>query len=161
MAGRYMGNWYPTPEFKLDDRVKTAERMQVRGTSKTPLAPQDLSVQSGPRGILVNWRPAPGRTEDIAGWRVYKDDESSLFAEIRDPGTTQHFIEATAGTTPPVTNVFVSSINKLNQESPRVQVQGAALAETGAPSMPSTPPTYTNNYTGGAGTGGKRGFQGQ
>lgn len=150
---RFLGNWYAAPDQKHSVRVQAAERMLVRGTSRTPLSPKDVFLTSGPRGILVNWRPAPGHTEDVAGWRVYKDNESSLFAEIRDPKTTQHFVEATASATPPVTNIFVSALNKLNQESPRVQAQGAALTEAGAPAMPSTPPTYSNKFTSGAGSG--------
>ena len=77
-----------------------------------------------------------------------------LFADLKDPNTTQHFIEATSGTTPPVTNIFVSAVNALGVESNKVQAQGASTAEAGAPAMPSTPPTYTTPYTGPSGGGG-------
>lgn len=154
---RFLGEWYTTPDKKQHERIKTAERMQVRGTRKIPDAPRDVFLQSGPRGILVNWR-GPQVGDDVAGWRLYKDDENSLFAEIHEPATTQHFIEASAGATPPVTNIFVSSINKLGVESViRVQAQGAATAEAAAPTMPSTPPTYSTPYTF---KGGRLGFQG-
>jgi len=143
---RYLGDFYLPPAQAQAERIKTAERLRVRGTSRSPLSPRDVFLQSGPRGILVNWLP-PQRNADITGWRVYKDNENSLFAEIHEPSTTQHFIEATAGTTPPVTNVFVSSLNKLGIESPLVMAQGKAIAETGAPAMPITPPTFTTKYT--------------
>src|SRR5262249_52711313 len=123
---------------------------------KKPVAPRDVFVQSGPRGILVNWRMGAGFTADIAGWRLYKDDENSHFADILDPNTQQHFIESTAGSTPPVTNIFVSSINQLGFESAKVQAQSTATVEAGAPTMPGTPPTYTNQFSPGKGPGGRQ-----
>lgn len=98
----------------------------------------------------MNWRLPDGYSDDISGFRVYKDDETKLFAEINDSNTTQYFVETTAATTSPMTNFFVSSINLLGNESPLVPVQGSALAETGAPVMPVTPPTYTDPDKGGS-----------
>lgn len=126
-------------------RTQASDMVIARGTGRVPGAPRDLFVQSGPRGILLNWRP-PATNVDVSGYRVYKDDENSLFAELRDPGATQHFIETTAGASPPTVNLFISSIGKLGTESPKVQIQGTATVEAGAPSMPSTPPTYTNQF---------------
>lgn len=133
-----------TTEQRQIARSQARDMTIARGTGQKPQMPRDVFVQPGPRGVLINWRVAAGFTEDIAGFRIYKDNEQSLFAEIRDPNTTQHFIEATAGATPPVTNFFISSFNKLGIESPLVQVQSAAITEAGAPTMPSTPPTYQN-----------------
>lgn len=121
--------------------------VRTRGTGKIPGMPRDVFLQSGPRGILVNWLPPAGFKGDIVGWRIYKDDETKLFADLKDFSTTQHFIEATSGATPPVTNIFVSSVSQLG-ESAKVQAQSSAIAETGAPSMPATPPTYTTPYVG-------------
>lgn len=143
---RFLGDWYVPVHQKPVERIKTSERMKVRGTSRVPGSPRDVFLQPGPRGVLVNWR-GPANGLDVAGWKIYKDNETSLFAEIHEPSTTQHFIETTAGTTPPTVNIFVSAINKLGVESPLVQAQGSALAETGAPTMPSTPPTFTTTYT--------------
>jgi hypothetical protein len=140
-----------TTEQRQVARTQAADMVRARGTGKKPLPPRDVFLQSGPRGILVNWLPAIGFTSDIGGWRVYKDNETSLFAEIKDPNTTQHFVETTSAATPPVTNVFVSSVNKLGVESPLIQAQGAAVAEAGAPVMPTTPPTFSTPYTRGAG----------
>jgi hypothetical protein len=142
-----------TNQQRQVQRSQARDMIIARGTGQKPLAPRDVFVQSGPRGILVNWRPGAGYTADINGWRIYKDTEDSHFADILDPNTTQHFIEATAGSTPPVTNIFVSAINALGVESPKVQAQSTAIVEAGAPSMPSTPSTYTSGYSGGSGRG--------
>lgn len=131
-----------TSEERQVARAQARDMTITRGTGRTPQPPSDVIVQSGPRGILLNWRKPSGQNIDIAGYRVYKDTEMGLFAEIKEPNTTQHFIEATAGSTPPVVNLFVSSVNQLGVESPLVPVQGSAVVEAGAPSMPSTPPTY-------------------
>jgi len=127
-------------------RSQAADMTRTRGTARIPLAPRDILPQSAPRGVLLNWRIPDGFTDDIAGWRIYKDREDSLYAEIRDPNTTQHFVETTAGSAPPVTNFWVSAIGKLGQESPLVHVQGNALTESGAPTMPEAPPTYGKVY---------------
>jgi hypothetical protein len=95
-----------------------------------------------------------GLNSEIQRWRVYKDDENTLYAEVNDRGTRQHFIESTSGSTPPVTNIFVSSLNSLGIESQKVQAQGQAATEAGAPTMPSVPPGYTS---GGAGGGDRTG----
>ena len=150
---RFIGDFYVKPDQKARTRIQTAERILVRGTRRKPQAPRDVFIQSGPRGILVNWRFPSGYRGDIVGWRVYKDDENSLFCELHDTNTVQHFIETTAGSAPPVVNVFVSSFNSLGIESPKVQAQGSAIAEAGAPIMPHTPPTYTKTYGSGGGTG--------
>lgn len=121
--------------------------LRTRGTGNKPLPPRDLYVQPGPRGILLNWRIPAKSPIDIAGYRVYKDNENSLFAEIKDPTTVQAFVESTAGASPPTTNLFVSTINQLGVESAKVQIQGVATAEASAPVMPPTPPTYTTDYS--------------
>lgn len=136
-----------TPEERAVARTQAQDMTIARGTDRKPGVPRDISLTSGPRGILVNWRAPANYTLDVAGYRVYKDDETKLFQDIRDPLTTQCFVEATAGTTPPTVNVFVSTISKLGRESAKIQAQGSATAETGAPTMPSTPPTYTVNYS--------------
>lgn len=130
-------------------RSQASDMVIARGTGKIPGKPRDVFPQAGPRGVLLNWRLPDGYSDDVSGFRVYKDDETKLFAEINDSNTTQYFVETTAATTSPVTNFFVSSINLLGNESPLVPVQGAALAETGAPVMPVTPPTYTDPDKGG------------
>lgn len=130
-------------------KATARDMLLTRGTGNKPLMPRDVIATTAPRGVLLNWRAPAKNLTDITGYRVYKDDENSLFAEIRDPGTTQHFVESTAAATSPTTNFFVSTINKLGVESAKVQVQSAAVNEAGAPAtpMPSTPPTYAITYS--------------
>ncbi len=136
-----------TSNEKLNARVLAMTLTLTRGTTRVPKPPRDLFTQSGPRGILLNWRFPEGYAADIAGWRVYKGDETSLFAEIREPLTTQWFVESTAGASPPTVLLFVSSFNKIGVESPKIMVSGAATAEAGAPTTPKTPSAYTVPYT--------------
>lgn len=136
-------------EQKQVARAQARDATLTRGTARLPQPPRDIIAQSGPRGVLLTWNLPAGFNTDIQRWRVYKDDENTLYAEVNDRGTRQHFIEATSGATPPVTNFFVSSLNSFGVESQKVQVQGTAAVEAGAPSMPSVPPGYTSGGAGG------------
>lgn len=132
---------------KFNARAQAKDMTHVRGTGRIPLPPADLIAQAGPRGVLLNWRKADGFTDDISGWRVYKGDEISLFQAIPDPLTTQCFVETTSAASPQAQNFFVSSVNPQQVESAKVGVQGMPIAESGAPSMPVTPPTYTTPFS--------------
>lgn len=145
---KFLGNAYLPREQQAAERVRTADFLRVRGTSKPPALPTDLQTQAGPRGILLTWK-LPDKYQDIIGWRVYKDDENTLFQDIRDRGTRQAFIPTDAGASPPVVNLFVSSVNALGIESNKVQSQGKAAVEPGAPTMPTVPPGYNNENSGG------------
>lgn len=125
-----------TTEERQVARAQAADMTRTRGTAQKPQPPQNLVTQSGPRGFLVSWGLPSGFNLDIQRWRVYKDNENTLYAEINDRGTRQCFVETTAGATPPTVNIFVSSVNALGVESQQVQAQGKAVAEAGAPSMP-------------------------
>lgn len=142
-------------------RSQASDMVRTRGTARIPNPPRDIIPQPGPRGVLLSWSLPSGFADDITGWRVYKDDENTLYVELHDRGSRQHFIETTAGSIPPVSNFFVSSINALGQESAKVQVQSAAAVEAGAPPMPGSPPGYTQGNAGGGNTGGGTGGRGQ
>jgi hypothetical protein len=133
-------------------RATARDLTLTRGTAQVPQPPRNIVCQSGPRGILVTWNLPNGLNTDIQRWRVYKNDEKTLYAEINDRGTRQCFVETTAGSTPPVTNVFVSSLNSLGAESQKVQSQGQAATEAGAPVMPTVPPGYNQGGAGGGNT---------
>ena len=132
-----------TSNEKFNARIQLASVVSTRGTTKVPKPPRDLFTQPGPRGILLNWRFPDGYSADIAGWRIYKGDENSLFAEIRNPLTTQWFVESTAGSAPPTVMLFVSSFNKVGVESLKMSTSGVASAETGAPATPTTPTAFS------------------
>ncbi len=141
-----------TNEEKQIARAQAADMTRTRATAQIPSPPRNLILQAGPRGILVSWSLPAGFNTDIFRWRVYKDDENNLYADIADRGIRQCFVETSAGSSPPVTNIFVSSINSLGYESQKVQAQGQSAVEAGAPVLPpSTPPTGGSGggYTGG------------
>jgi len=135
-------------------RTQATDMTRTRGVARVPSPPREIVPQSGPRGVLVTWSLPAGYSDDIAKWRVYKGDENTLYQEIADRGTRQCFVEVTAGSTPPANNIFVSSINLLGQESPKVGVQGTAEVEANAPPMPGVPPGYNQGGSGGGNKGG-------
>jgi hypothetical protein len=132
-------------------RTEAANLTRTIGTKQVPQPPRDIVVQPASRGVLVTWN-YPTVNFDIQRWRVYRGNENTLFSEIKDRGTRQVFVEATAGSSPPTINIFVSSVNALGIESAKVQVQGKATAETGAPTMPTVPPEYNSVNSGGKDT---------
>lgn len=134
---RYFGNWNPkNQEEKHQDRIKNADYLRLRGTNKIPGNVRSVIVQSGPRGVLLSWDLPEGNNADIVGYRIYRGDEQTLYKEIRDRGRRQEFIEAQAGTTPPTNNFFISCVSSLGREGQKIQIQGKATAETGAPALP-------------------------
>lgn len=142
------------PKERIVAKQKARDMVLTRGTGRVPLPPRDVQVQSGPRGLLVSWKLPAGYWQDISGWRVYKDTESTLYEAINDVATRQCFIETTAASTSPTANVFISSVSQFGKESAKAQAQGAAENEASAPAMPSSPPEYTSTYSGGGSYGG-------
>lgn len=152
---RYIGKWPSkgmTPVDINQERVRVHDYIQVRGTMRIPQPPRELIAQAAPRGVFVTWS-LPTQYADITGWRIYKNDENTLYGQINDPGTRQEFVETTAGSPSVITNIFISSINSLGKESPKIQIQGAAAVEPGAPGMPGIPPGYNQGGYGGGGSG--------
>lgn len=137
-----------TSEERYVARSQAADLTRVRGTTRVPQPPRDLIAQAAPRGVLLTWN-YPADSSDIQRWRVYKDNETTLFAEIKDRGTRQCFVPSTAGASPPTVNLFVSSMSIAGVESPIVQAQGKAIAEAGAPTLPGSPPEYGSINSGG------------
>jgi hypothetical protein len=145
-----------------DQKLLTIQQLKVRGSSRTPLPPRDITAQPGSRGALLTWKLPDSGADLIKGWRIYKDTEKELYRDIQDPATRQHYAELSSGATPPVTNFFISAIGASGSESRKVQVQAQALAEAGAPAIPTTPPGYTSEGSGGGnqdyyGAGGETG----
>lgn len=132
----------------VQQRKSISDLIITRGTQRRPEPPRDVTAQAGPRGALVTWKLAKNNS-DTKGYRVYKDTETNLYEEIQDRGRRQEFVELSAGASPPITNVFVSCINASGQESQKVQVKAQASIEAGAPSVPSTPPGYSSEGSGG------------
>lgn len=140
-----------TTEERQTARQQAQDMTIARGTGRTPQPVRDVVVQSAPRGVLLNWRMPSGYSGDVAGFRVFKDTETNLFVEIRDPNTRQHMVDSSAGSIPPVTNFFVAPINKLGVQGPTVMVQSSALVEAGAPQFPGSPQSFGQGFGGGGG----------
>lgn len=132
-------------KFRL--RMMATDFIRTRGTEQQPNPPRDLIAQAAPRGILVTWGLPPGDASDISGWRIYSPDESTLVGALGNRGTRTYTVPATSGSTPPSTNIFVSSVNSIGAESAKVLVAGKAATEAGAPSQPTVPPGF-NSGTG-------------
>lgn len=145
---RFTGKW-PSKALPVDmakERQSTMDFIRNRGTAKRPDPPRDVIAQSSSRGVLLSWNN-PQIFFDVIGWRIYKGDENTLYAENRDRGSRQCFVECTAGTASPMNNFFISSINQLGKESQKIQVQQAALNESGAPATASSPSGFSS-YSG-------------
>lgn len=110
---------------------------KTNGTTGRPQPPRNLLAQSGSRKVLVTW-DMPTVFADIIGWKIYTGNENAQLDSIYDPNVRQYSVPASSGSSPPVINIFVSSFSKTS-ESTRVQVQGSATAEAGAPSDPAPP----------------------
>lgn len=136
-----------TPQQKQDARSQAADMTRTRGTNQVPQPPLGVITQSSSRAIVVSWSLPTKPNADIQRWRVYKGDESSLYQEINDRGIRQCVVDATAGSSPPTTNIFVSSVNSIGQESVKVQAQGTATPETGAPTVSVAPLANTGIST--------------
>jgi hypothetical protein len=136
-----------------DYNMLVTQQLVAHGNGQSPSAPRDLQAQAGSRGALLTWKMPTKNAQWIRGFRVYKDTENNLAAEIQDPGRRQLYVTLTSGTTPPVTNFFISAISQTGAESAKVQIKAVSLAETGAPSVPGTPPGYTQEGSGGGNTG--------
>lgn len=139
----YLGSYPKTPDQALQVRLQVTDFVRQRGVSSAPPPPRDIVAQSSARGIYLVWGLPTINASQIAGWRVYYGDENTLVGTIPDRGTRSFTVPANSGSTPPTTNAFVSSVNALGVESAKVQVQGKATAEAGAPSIATPPAGYT------------------
>ena len=134
-----MATWPKDDNGQYLSRSDAKRFIALNGSQSVPPQPRSLVAQSSSRGLLVTWEFAEAGFEDTAGWKVYVDNENSLFTTINDPNVRQILIPASAGSSPPTRNVFIAAVNKSGIQSNPVQVQGNATVEAGAPSVP-TPP---------------------
>lgn len=127
----------PDTAEPLDQQAARAFIRQ-NGTTSRPNPPRNLRAQSGSRKVLATW-DAPLVADGIVGYRIYTENENSALDTLYDPNVRQYSVAASAGSTPPTKNIFVSSISK-NSESTKMQIQGTATSEAGAPTDPTPPP---------------------
>lgn len=119
--------------------------IRQNGITGRPQPPRNLQAQSGSRKVLVTW-DAPVVADGIVGYKIYTDNEGSLLDTLNDPNVRQYSVPASAGAVPPTKNIFISSFSKKN-ESVKVQIQGKATAEAGAPIDPAVPPSSAASGT--------------
>lgn len=129
------------------DQAAATQYFRVNSDNSIPDPPRNLQAQSGSRKVLTTW-DAPVNTAGIVGYKIYTANEGQLLDTVTDPNVRQYNVPASAGTTPPVMNIFISSFTN-QRESQKVQVKGSALVEASAPADP-IPPT-------GSGAGGTTG----
>lgn len=133
----------PGGPMQSSDIKAAADRAKLNGTAKRPNPPRDLKYLASSRSAIITW-VAPELSDDIVGWRIYKETELKRYSDISDPSTKQVTVELSSGTTPPVTNIFVTAVNAAGIESRPVLIQAQATAETGAPSVPSVPTEWVD-----------------
>jgi hypothetical protein len=139
-----------SPKENWQNRIRVADTVSTRGTNQRTDPPRDIQAQPSSRGALVTWKLPATRSRQIAGWRVYLNDEHTLFQSINDRAVRQCLVTLTSGASPQSYNIFVSSVNSYGSESVKARATAKATAESGAPAVPSPPPGYTQEISGGA-----------
>lgn len=133
-----MATWPKNPDGTYLDKDAAKTFFRVNGSQRMPGLVRSVQAQSGSRKLVVTW-DLPDDRADIKGYKVYTGTERSLLDTIKDGNVRQYQIPASSGSTPTTTNVFISAFNLAGIESKKVQVQGTATAEAGAPSDPPPP----------------------
>lgn len=138
------------------ERITTelaAQTLILSGSRRRPEPPRNIQAQGGSLEILLTWN-APTQAKGIVGWKVYKDNEGNLIAEIRDFDVRQYKHKMPASTT---AAFYVSSFTP-KAESIKAQVLGTSNSDklvvagtTGETtgSEPSPPPEWEDEPFGG------------
>lgn len=130
----------------MQSRVRAITQVRAHGTKRLPAIPRGVTVQSGQGGALLTWN-LPTRYNDVTGYRIYVGTEKNLSVQIRDRGTRQVFVPLSTGPgSPPVTSIFVSTVNGF-RESGRVPLKTSAAA--GSTTVPEPTPDFLNQFSGG------------
>lgn len=125
----------------LEQNLQQLAAANPVGPTQAPHPPTDLIAQPGSLQVVLSWA-APQINADVAGYKVYKGNESNLFQTIADPNTKQCTISVAANT--PV-GLYVSSFNAAGVESAKIFVLGQSntdqivTAGTGGGTGGSTP----------------------
>src|SRR6266550_2856151 len=123
-----------------------------QGTRRRPEPPRSLVSQPASLGAVLTWN-APVKTKGVVGFRIYKDTETNLLEEVRDPARRQFRVVLPANTK---ANYYVSTFTSQNAESPKIPVLVSSntdqLATAGSGtngSQPSPPPSWGSEPSGG------------
>lgn len=129
--------------LRIAKRVSAQTQVHAHGSPRRPDAPRDVTAQSGPGGALIKWLLPASNADNVTGWRIYKDTEDNIAIDLKDRGAREYFLPLTSGATPPITSVFLSTVNGFT-ESQKVQVKAQALADAASPgAVPIPPPGYS------------------
>jgi len=100
-----------TPPAGYSDDYATAYRGR-------PMMPRQVRASAGSLEALITWN-GPEDMRGVAGFRVYKDNESNLVEEIRDLSRRQTKVTLPGNAK---AMIYVSAFSTLNRESPKVAV---------------------------------------
>lgn len=129
------------------DQAAATQYFRVNSDNRACNPPRNLQAQAGSRKVLATW-DAPVLATGIVGYKIYTNNEGQLLDTINDPSVRQYNVPASAGASPPVMNIFVSSFTNQRESMP-AQVQGSASPEAGAPADPPVPTGSAASGTGG------------
>src|SRR5579883_1187670 len=85
-----------------------ASVLPLVSSRRRPDPPRNLISQPGSLEALITWN-APIKFNEVAGWRIYRDNEGNLVDTILDPNSRQYRPKLPANT---ATAFYVSAINK-------------------------------------------------
>jgi hypothetical protein len=133
-----------------EQRQQLSDLMRTRGGCKVPAPPRSIIAQPGNGKVVLTWNADPSNHPSCRA-RVYVGTESSLLQE-NPAGVNRAEVPVSGGTSPPMTNIFVSFISPLGAESRKVPIQSSAAAQSGAtpPNDPPVPPGWESEPSGGA-----------
>lgn len=122
MAKAYQPFVYPQGAEQSQNQLRYGAMSSLIKGNKTPSAPRALTATPGSLKVTVAWE-APSVDDGATAWRVYRDTESNLVAEIKDRTQLQYDFSVEDVKKH---NFFVSSVNAGKKESKKVLIQSAA-----------------------------------
>lgn len=120
-----------------------------------PMAPRGLRTAAGSLEAMIFWN-TPADMRGVAGFRIYRDNESNLVYETKDPSTRQATIRLPGASS---AMCFVCSVSEIGRESPKISITVRSntdkLLQTGnsgetSGSSPVSPPEWPNEPSGGS-----------
>jgi phosphoribosylcarboxyaminoimidazole (NCAIR) mutase len=147
---------------EIKDRGRRQEYIELSAAAVTPIVITAISRTGNVVTVTANQAYRKGDSVVIAGVTGAATSFNGTFTITSVTSTTFTYAQTggnEAGTTsasslvsaPPITPVWVSCINAggRNAESPKVQILCQSTTEAGAPTVPTVPPGYTDEGSGG------------
>jgi hypothetical protein len=147
---------------EIKDRGRRQEYIELSAAAVNPVAITAISRTSNVVTVTANQAYRQGDSVVIAGVTGGATSFNGTFTITSVTSATFTYAQTggnESGTTsgsslasaPPITPVWVSCINAggRNAESPKVQILCQSITESGAPTVPTVPPGYTDEGSGG------------